>query len=272
MLNKKMNLFEQLFYAVIKPKKYYRLTKVSGGHLTGFVFLFLLIISLFNIVPMFYNIVGPNGFYQAMQDDLPSFELSKGELFVAERYEYNNGDQYILIDTTIDRFDYEQVNKDYSQVMLVSRTNMINYRSYGRMQGVDFKDLGGFHFNNAILTSLLPFLYLILILTTVCVYLFLVGTYYLSALLYSLLGLFVSSVSHANLTYATIFKTAIYSKVTIRILYSLIDLTSLSIPGYVRSIIAILVTSVYVVFGILSHTSDDAYEEAGIPIPPKNYS
>ena len=259
MLNNKMNFFEQLFYALIKPKQYYRLTKISGGRLTSFVFLFLLIISLFNIVPMFYNIVGPNGFYQTMQEDLPSFELRNGELFVAERYEYNSGDQYILIDTNIDQFDYEQVNKEYNQVMLISRTNMINYRSYGRMQGIDFEDLGGFHFNNAILISLLPFLYLILIFTAVCIYLFLVGSYYLTALLYSLLGLFVSSVSYANLTYATIFKTAIYSKVTIRILYSLIDLTSLSLTGYLRNIIAILVTCVYVVFGILSHTSDDAY-------------
>ena len=62
---------------------------------------------------MFYNIVGPNGFYQTMQEDLPSFELRNGELFVAERYEYNSGDQYILIDTNIDQLDYEQVNKEY---------------------------------------------------------------------------------------------------------------------------------------------------------------
>ncbi len=270
MLKSKMNFFHQLFYAVIKPKQYYRLTKVSGGRSTGFVFLFLFLLSLLSIVPMINSTMGPTGFFRTFQEDLPDFELSNGELYVSERFEANEDTVYVLIDTTVDRFEYEDIDKDYDQVVLISRTNLFNYQSYGKLQEIEFEDLRGFHLDNKSLASLIPFLYPIIILIAILIYVFLLGSYYLSALLYSLLGLFVSSVSNARLTYATIFKTAIYSKVTIRILYSLFDLTSFTMPGYLRFLLAIGVTSLYVVFGILSHTSNDAYEEAGIPIPPKN--
>jgi hypothetical protein len=264
----KMNFFEQLYYSVIKPKQYYRLTKVSGGRLTGFVFLFLFLISLFSILPMLSSTLGTHGIIRTLQEELPDFELSGGELYVSERYEVNENDVYVLIDTSVDRFTFEDIDKNYNQVLLVSRTNMLNYRSYGRIQEVDFKDLLGFHMNNATLNKIVPLIYPIMIVIAVFIYLFLVAGYYITAFLYSLVGLFVSYVSHANLTYATIFKTAIYSKVTIRIAYALLDLTSLTIPGYLRSTIAIVITGAYLVFGILSHTSNDAYEEAGLP--PRN--
>ena len=270
MQNSKMNFFEQLYYSVIKPKQYYRLTKVSGGRLTGFVFLFLFIISLFSIIPMLNSTIGPNGFLRTFQEELPDFELSNGELFISERFESNDPDVYVLIDSNVDRFEYEDIDKGYSQVVLVSRTNCLNYQSYGKLQEIKFADFGDFHFNNEVLAALIPFIYPIIFLIAILIYVFTVAFYYITALIYSLVGLFVSSISHANLTYATIFKTAIYSKVTISILYALIDVTSLNLPGNLRTSIAILVTGAYVVFGILSHTSDDAYEEAGMPIPPRN--
>ncbi|MDF2942386.1 MAG: hypothetical protein K0S01_1244 [Herbinix sp.] len=270
MQNTKMNFFEQIFYAVIKPKQYYRLTKVSGGRLTAFVFLFLFIISLFTILPMLNSTIGPSGFFRTFQKDLPDFELSNGELYVSERFENDDDNVYVLIDSNVERFEYEDINKEYNQVVLVSRTNCLNYQSYGKLQEINFADLRGFHFDNKALAALIPFVYPLLFLVAILIYLFLVAAYYFTALLYSLVGLFVSSISHANLTYATIFKTAIYSKVTIRILYALLDVTSLDLPGYLRNSIAIFVTGAYVVFGILSHASDDAYEEAGLPIPPRN--
>jgi hypothetical protein len=270
MQNTKMNFFEQIFYSVIKLKQYYRLTKVSGGRLTGFVFLFLFLISLFTILPMLNSTVGPNGFLRTFQEELPAFELSGGELFVSERFETVEDNSYVLIDTNVDQFDYDDIDRDYDQVVLISRTNILNFQSYGKLQEIKFADLLGLHLDNDTLAAIVAFLYPIMFMVAILIYLFIVGAYFFSALLYSLVGLFVSYVSHANLTYLTIFKTAIYSKVTIRILFALVDVTNLNIPGYLRISISVCVTGAYLVFGILSHTSNDAYEEAGLPTPPRN--
>lgn len=265
----KMNFFQQIYYAVIKPKQYYRLTKVSGGRLTGFVFLFTLIISLFTIIPMFNALIGPNGFTQYLRDDFPDFEMNNGELYVSGVYEYEDDDTYIYINTEYNEFSFDDIDRSYNQVMLISRSNMIHYQSYGRLQETDFSDLRGISFDNETIEALLPFLYVILVVIAIFIYLFTVGGYYLSALLYSLVGLVTSSSSQAGLTYFTLFKTAVYSKVTSSILFALVGITPLHLPGYARLGISVLITCAYVVFGTLSHNSDDAYQEAGIPIPPK---
>lgn len=264
MQTKKLNFFEQIYYATIRPNQYYRLTKVSGGRLTGFIFLFIFLISLFSIIPLFIETFGSHGISQ-MLNEIPDFELSGGQLYVEERYELDEGGSYILIDTSINRFTDEDVPDGYYQCLLISRTNMINAKSYGRTQEVRFSDIPGLHFDNDNLASLLPFFYLIIIIAAVFVYLYLLAIYLLGALIYSLVGLFVNYLGHVKLTYAAIFKTAIYSKVTIRILYSIIDYFGLSLNGYFRGLIAILATCAYVAFGILSHSSEEAHRGAGIP-------
>jgi hypothetical protein len=264
----KLNFFEQISYAVIRPNKYYRLTKVSGGRLTGFVFLFLLVVSLFTIIPMANAMIGFNGFTKALREDLPPFDLSNGELYVGDKYEYNDGRTYVLIDTNVDQFSTEDVAEYYDQVLLISRTNLINFQSYGRSQEINFQDLNNLHLDNNIVNYLIPFIYILLIMIIIFVYLFMVAGYYISALIYSLIGLFVSSVSRANLTYSAIFKATIYSKVTITFLVAFVESTGLIIPGFLEFSLSLIVTCLYLVFGILSHTTEEAYEEAGLKKPP----
>jgi hypothetical protein len=265
------NFFEQIYYAIFKPGKYYRLTRISGGRLAGFVFLLVLITSLFSIIPIIYSLAGPNGITKLLREDLPEFELKNGELNINERFESNDGTTYILIDTDTHEFTPDYIDNSYRQVILVSRTNLISYRPYGRIQQIFFSDLAGITLNNRILNALIPFFYLFLLFMGIFIYLFMAGAYFFTALLYSLLGLFVSSIRHVGLTYAAVYKTAVYSKVTISLLYALLDVTPLAIPGFIKSIITILVTIVYVVFGILSHASAEAKEEAGFINLPRIY-
>lgn len=265
----KLNFFEQICQAVTRPMKYYRLTKVSSGRSTGFVFLFVLFISLLSILHMLYNIFGPNGFTHFLNNNMPQFDLTDGKLYVSERIEEAAGNSYFLIDTNVYRFSTDDIDHHYSQVILISQSNIINYRAYNRIQDIDFADTRGIHLDNSIISKLLPFFYLFLVFVALMIYAVKAALYFLSALVYSLIGLFISYISHANLTFATIFKTAIYSKVTITILYAIIGLTPLTLPGYVRTGFSFLITCAYLAVGIISHTSQEAYEEAGINVPPQ---
>lgn len=262
----KLNFFEQIRYAVTKPMQYYRLTRISGGRLTGFVFLFVLITSLFTIIPVTYTILEPNGFLKYLRKDLPSFDLSDGVLHVEERYEEDNGGIYILIDTDIDEFSPDDIRPIYDQVLLISKTNMVNYQ-LGRTQVIDFNTFRGIHIDNKIINVLMPFIYFCIVLIMIVVYLVSVAAFFFTALLYSLIGIIVNALSHANLRYAAIYKTAIYSKVTVAILSALLSVTPIVLPGFVGTGLSILITCAFVVYGTLSHTSEAAYREAGINIP-----
>jgi hypothetical protein len=252
-----MNFFEQIYYAVAKPNQYYQLTKGSNGRATAFVFLFVLILTFINVaVPVIDVFTGSDSIFKIFEEELPYFEMNDGELYVEEPYEVSSYNTYILVDTSIERFGEKDVNRNYSQVTLISRTNMIEYQN-GRIQIVEFSSLQGFNFNNQIINSFKPFIYLIMVLVILLVYVFFVGFYYLTVLIYSLIGLLVSSSNNLNLPYGRIFKTAIYGKVTVQLLFAITGMLHLSIPFGAKNTVSICVTCIYVIFGILSHKSDE---------------
>jgi hypothetical protein len=253
----KMNFFEQIYYAVAKPNQYYQLTKGSNGRATAFVFLFVLILTFINVaVPVIDVFTGSDSIFKIFEEELPYFEMNDGELYVEEPYEVSSYNTYLLVDTSIERFGEEDVNRNYSQVTLISRTNMIEYQN-GRIQIVEFSSLQGFNFNNQIINSFKPFIYLIMVLVILLVYVFFVGFYYLTVLIYYLIGLLVSSSNNLILPYQRIFKTAIYGKVTVQLLFAITGMLHLSIPFGAKNTVSICVTCIYVIFGILSHKSDE---------------
>jgi hypothetical protein len=260
----KLNFFEQIYVAVTKPMQYFRLTKISGGRLTGFIFLFVLVTGLFFLVPILYSLVGPNGINSYLGDNIPAFRFSDGEFHVEERFEMDDDMNYVLIDTTIDKFSKDDIDVLHDQVILVSKTNMITYQ-YGRIQDLNFKQLGHVTFDNKILKLIKPLINLCIVFVMIFYYLILVAAYFLSALLYSLVGLIVSLATNANLKYSTIFKSVIYGKVTSSILFSLyfmlLVITPLYLSWFMVFGIIILIDCAYVVYGTMSHNSEAALED-----------
>lgn len=266
----KLNFFEQIKYAVTKPTKYYQLTKTSGGRLTGFVFLFVLITSLFFIAPMLYYMIGPNGLTDFLNHKLPDFELSNGTLHVNDRVEEKDGIYYVLIDTNVDKFSADDVNSGYFSAILISKTNMITYQ-YGKTQNIEFSKLGKFHIDNGIIKVIMPMIYLLIGISVIFIYLFMVGFYFLTALFYSIVGIIAATVSHFEIKYSRIFKTAIYGKVTTSIISSILLVLPIAIPGFITTGLFILINCAYVVYGTLSHNSDEAQDEDRTNVPQINY-
>lgn len=267
----KLNFFQQIKTAVAKPTEYYQLSKVSGGRLTGFVFLFALIIVLFTIVPTSYQLLSAGSISKVLNEDLPDFKMSHGQLNVAERFEKEEGYNYILVDTSVEKFTEDDIDSSYDEMILVSKTNIISYQN-SRIQEIKFSQLGNISFDKSIVNLLVPLIYVVLVLIVIFIYLFTVAGFYLSALLYSLVGLIVSSVSHMNVPYVRIFKVAIYGKVTTAFLSILIQLlrnyAGLPIQGYIGTMIGIIVTCTYVVYGTLSHNNEEAPSDQ---VPPAVY-
>lgn len=269
-MQSKFNFFQQIYYAVIKPQKYYQLTRVSTGRFIGFVFLLLVIITGLNIIPIATTFLGASGLYEELKEDMPYFELADGELYVEERVELVEDNGIFIIDTEVDRFEYDDISDEYEEGIYISKTNLIAKRSLGRMQEINFTDLQGLYLDKDIIRFIIPISYFIIFIAAIFMYLFGVGAYFFTALIYSLIGLFVSSVSNVNLKFLTIFKVAIYSKVLMKIIVTLFTMVDFTIPGIVKNLVAIAITMVYVVFGVLSHKSEEALKEAGLLRPLHN--
>jgi hypothetical protein len=209
----KFNFFKQIQYAVAKPMEYFRLSKISGGRMTGFVFLFVLATSLFTIIPLFNAIAGSDGVVKYLREDLPSFQMINGELSVEGRHEEKENGNYFLVDTNIEQFSLSDIDYSYDSAVLISKTNAIVYQ-YGSPREFNFSDFRGFNFNNTFIENLLPLFYVVMVIVSIFIYLVMVAWYFLTALFFSLIGMIISSSMKLTLPYAAIFKIAIYSKVT----------------------------------------------------------
>ncbi len=266
----KLNFLQQIKYAITKPMKYFQLTKASGYRVTGFVFLFVLITSLFTIIPKSFSLVGPNGYINTIINDIPAFELSNGQLNMEKPYKYENDILYISVDTNVDSFSSKDMDATNFYTILISKSNIV-YDFPGQTFNIKFSDIEKFHFNNGDLKNLKPLLYIVIILAGILRYLFNVGIYFLTALLFSLVGIVISVMEHSNLKYSIIFKTAIYAKVTTNIIGALLSILPIYIPVLFTMGLFILINCAYVVYGTLSHNSEEAREDASLNSPSQMY-
>lgn len=242
--------------------RYFRLTKISGGRLTGFLLLFVLITGLSLLAPITYIMVGPNSVASYLDDNLPAFRFSNGELNLEKRIETIDGTSFhALIDTAKEKFTSDDIDMQYDQECLVSKTNIIIYQ-LGNTQEFDFAAFNYLSIDNSKLPLLIPMYYLMVFYLIVFCYLLLVTAYLLSALLYTLVGLIVSYVMNVKIRFSSLYKTAIYGKVTSSILLSVYFLLLILTPLYIRWLmvfgIIILIDCAFVVYGTLSHNSDEA--------------
>lgn len=266
----KLNFFQQIQTAIFKPTQYFKLSKVSGGRSTGFVFLFAFLISLFSIIPATIEYTQSSELTNLLNNNIPNFKLENGELSVANRYEVDENNVYVLVDTSKNSFSTDDVDHSYYQVILVSKTNLVMYQGSSTRE-IRFSELNGLSFDNSILKAIVPLINIIFFVTMIFVYLYHVALFYILTLLYSVLSLIVSAISNLNLRYSKMFKIALYGNVTSAIVTAIIKLvkatTSLNIPGLVVLLIGIIITCTYVVYGTLSHHNEETQEPTSSNAP-----
>ena len=272
MENTKMNFFQRIIKSISSPKEYYKLTRISGGRLTGFVFLFVLLITIIGtVIPMYVQILNPVSSLNEWLNDIPQFELNNGELKVEKTYKSSSNGVYLLVDTSNDFYtieDYHALDLDsnYQTVIIIGKYNAIVSNGLGQVEEMVYsRDLSGFSFDNrSIIKSLKP---IVLAVAPIVIYIVYLIGYFIFALLYSLFGLIVSALSNTKLPFGLIFKTAVFGKIVMMCAKALIELISglgnFSIPSSLNSlvnIVGIAITCIYIAYGILSHKSPEAIE------------
>lgn len=261
METKKVNFFNQIFYAIAKPKKYVELTKVSTGRMVGFVFLLLFLTTASSfIIPLVVNEATGKGFTEIIEDYMPEFELKNGILEVDGRTEVKENGSVFIVDTTIERFtssDLDQYPSRFKSIVLISKTNLITSDN-GSIQDVPFNTLKGLHLTKPILQSFVPIVYGFILFLSLLYFLVLVGWYFLSAVFVSWAGMLIQMTVGIKLPFSYLYRIAIYSKVTMLLVKTMFGLFALPIPG--KLLITILVTLLYVTLAIIAHKDDPSLQ------------
>lgn len=261
METKKVNFFKQIFYAVSKPKKYVELTKISTGRLVGFVFLLVLLTTASSfLIPLVVNEAMGKGFTEVIEDYMPEFELKNGVLDVDGKTEVKENGTVFVVDTTVDHYtssDLDQYPSRFTSVTLISKTNLVT-RDNGNVQDITFDTFKGLHLTKPILQSFVPVMYGFILFFSMLFYLFMVAWYFLNALMYSWVGMLIQKSVGIKLPFAYLYRIAIYSKVTILLVKTLLGLFGVPIPA--KFLVSVAVTILYMTLAIIAHKDDPSLQ------------
>ncbi len=263
MQNNKIGFFEQFKISVFRPGEYFKLSNIKTGRLTAFIFLLVFVSSFFSIaIPLFTTFFGPNNPIDMVYENAHDFQIQDGEFYISSPYEHTDdtSNTYILLDSNIESFNTSDIDTSYNDVIMVSRTNAVMY-SNNDVNKIEFDSINFIDFNKEDLIKLKSLYIIFILLIFFIAYLFQVGWYYLSSLLYSIYGNVFSNFRKTELSFSSIFRVSAYSKVTIKILYTIFALINLNPPSNLKNIVAILITCFYITTAIISYKPLDELED-----------
>lgn len=164
-----LGFFDQVIHSV-QPSKYKELLAQSGKKVVSYLLILCFLLSFMQfVIPAAGWFASFGGLEHLIQDVLPAIELSGGKLEVADRIEIGaGGSTYVVIDTDVNRVSEKDLDTDkYIAQILVSKENALIYNASIGATEIRFADFGNVVLGNKDLVAMIPFIYLILIISFV---------------------------------------------------------------------------------------------------------
>lgn len=238
------NIFQQFALAFV-PTKYNRLTKVKTGSMIGFVTVLVLVAALLSFG--FLAIEFASVDMEELGEELPDFTLANGRFYIEEDFMYDEGSVFVYMTEDIDSFSYEDTaeiaDEGYRDIILIGRDG-ISLMQDGQYQQADFSDLDfGMEIDRDwIVSTLMPLVILVLIMAYIFIFVGMGLGYFLFAAVYLLFAMFISFIMKKNLGTGELFRVAVYSKVLMFVVATVLDLLPfgpVSVPFFLRVVITI---------------------------------
>lgn len=248
------NIFMQFVYSFVPPR-YSRLAKVKTGSMIGFVTLLMFVITLVSFVTLGLKYIASGGVESAL-DELPDFELKDGYFSIDEEYFYDEDEMLVFLSDYEEEYTYDDVMElsslGYRMILLVTcdKLCILNNGKYQEFYFYQMAD--GFEFNKDwIVNSLMPVLWVFLVIGFVIFFVCRTLWYFLCAAIYLLIAMLIALICQKRASAGDLFRVAVYSRVpmfVVALLLSVLPFVSFSVPGIVR----IFVTIVIMGFGVWS--------------------
>lgn len=163
---KRLGFFDQVIYSV-QPKRYKDLAMQPRRKVMSFVLILGLVLAIMNfIIPTAGFAFSVGGFENFIVEVLPDIELSGGKLSVDSRIEIGKDTlTHILVDTSVAKVDEKSLGEGYVSEVLIAGENMIVDNGEMGAYEISFSQFGNISIDNKGLLDLLPFVYMVLVVS-----------------------------------------------------------------------------------------------------------
>lgn len=239
------NIFQQFPLAFV-PTKYSRLTKVKTGSMIGFVTLLVLIATVFSFISLAFEIASID--MEEVAKQLPDFTIKNGRLHMDEEFLLDEGEVFIYMTEDAEGFSYDDAaelfGEGYRNIMLIGR-DRLSIMQNTEYQQFEFSQLGNsLEISRTwIVTKLVPLILVVLAIVYLFIFVGKALWYFLCAAVYLLIAMLISSVMRKGQEAGALFRTAVYAKVLMFVIATIIDLLPLagfSIPFLLRVAVTVV--------------------------------
>jgi len=263
MENKKtLGIIDQFLIATTKWKSYVSLTEQKGRTVVKyFLLITLLITTITSVIPVAGYVTSIGGFQKFFSETLPEFEYKDGILDIDRRVTMDFLGMPITIDSTIEEYSAGDFDNTFPQQLLIGKNQLFIYQS-GQVFTAKLGTLYGRHINNQTLANHSSFFNFLMFVYVFFGFLFELCSYLIGAFFYAILGVNISAQRKIKLSFSQIFKIAIYAKTCAAILDAVYSVIGNGIFGLSWIFISMIITFVFLSFGIIAHRSDKQDSDA----------
>lgn len=261
-----MNIFKEMILSVYSIESYKQFLQNRKGKVFGFGATFMAFYFLITLlIPSLVSILSPTGGIHRFVENIPDFELSNGVLWVDGVYEYDEGGNYVLVDTDPDYvfYDFDEIEpyfRDYTSVILLD-SEKIFVKSDGQVQGMYFSDLGkGFEFSKKDISGFAPWAYVLYVMFMISAYIWMTALYFFGVLFVALIGMAVASVMKCRMTFGQLYLLGIYSRTLPLIIKAVLSLLPIHFPPYIVVNFAI---SASILITVVNHINKQSQQPTG---------
>lgn len=247
------NVFQQFVLSFLPPQ-YVRLIRVRTGSMIGFVTLLALIATIISYVDLVSVLMPGIGFGgNTWLDGIPDFAVVDGKFAIEEDFTYEESGMFVYLTDSINGFSYDDTmaiaGEGYRNMILAGR-DKLSVLQNGQFQQFDFRNLRDDIelSKDWLVNTIMPIL---MILITLCYIIFFGGRilwYFLCAAIYLLIALIIAGIMHKQLPGGALYRAAVYSKVPMFVISTLLSVIPLgfSVPLYLRIVITLIFMGVAV--------------------------
>lgn len=206
-------LFDQIPISFFKPSRYKELLSLKRRYLVGFVILIsFLSFALETLIPFLAWDVSVGGLDNMVENGIPDFKVENGIFEIDSPIEIKvPGLIYIKADSSVESVQEGDVDPDYPEVILISKSNMM-IKNTGMVYEIRFSDLKQTVTKQSLL-DIMPLAKVMAVITFVLTYLTKVAGFLISALFFALISRTMARDKEGNtVPFKTAFIFAIYAR------------------------------------------------------------
>ncbi len=232
-----MNIFKEMALSIYSYKTYkeFLKNKKSKVFLFGIV-LMLIYFAVTMLIPFAGFQIRTGGIGSLLDENIPDFSLSDGELWVEDVIEYDAGGTYMCIDTDPEYVFYDADEMEdqlyrYTSVILMDSEKMI-VKSGGEVQGFYFSDLD-LECDKDDWMRWVPFINFMIVAFLILAYIWMCALFFFGVLFVALLGMIAASCMKYQMTFGQLYLLGIYSRTLPLIIKAAISFLPVNIPFFV---------------------------------------